>query len=73
MDTAKWVLTSGGRYDARVEFWVTPALAWLPARIRITQASGSYIDLSLQGQEPLPDLPASPAPADGAVQKTTPS
>jgi hypothetical protein len=73
VDTAKWVLSAGGRYDARVEFWVAQSLDWLPARIRITQASGSYIDLSLQGREPLPDLPATTAPAEGAAQKTTPS
>ena len=73
VETVKWVLSAGGRYDARVEFWVAQALDWLPARIRITQASGSYIDLSLQGREPLPPLPATPAPADGAAQKTTPS
>ena len=73
VETAKWVLSSGGRYDARVEFWVAQALDWLPARIRITQASGSYIDLSLQGREALPDLPTTPAPAEGAAQKTTPS
>jgi hypothetical protein len=44
-------------FDAQVEFWVSAAHDWLPARIRITQASGSYIDLQLTGREALADLP----------------
>jgi hypothetical protein len=35
----------------------------MPVRIRITQVSGSYIDLVLNDQEPLPPLPAQAAPA----------
>lgn len=30
--------------DLRVELWLAPALDWLPARIRLTQANGDYID-----------------------------
>ena len=54
----KWVCQPRNRFEARVEFWVTPESAWLPVRIRITQVSGSYIDLSLRGSEALPPLPA---------------
>jgi len=62
----KWVCQPRSQYDARVEFWVTPAQAWMPVRIRITQVSGSYIDLFWRGTEPLPDLPSLPVstPAD---------
>lgn len=53
----KWVCQPHNRYEARVEFWVSAAQAWLPVRIRITQTSGSYIDLLWRGTEPLPPLP----------------
>ena len=55
----KWVCQPRHQYDTRVEFWVSAQQAWLPLRIRITQASGSYIDLLWRGSEPLPPLPAS--------------
>lgn len=53
----KWVCQPRNRFDAQVEFWVSAAHDWLPARIRITQVSGNFIDLQLSGREPLPDLP----------------
>jgi hypothetical protein len=49
--------------------WLSPRHAWMPARIRITQVSGSYIDLTLRSMEPLPPLP-SEAPVG---EKTTSS
>jgi hypothetical protein len=52
----RWVCQPRNQYEARVEFWVAPEQAWLPVRIRITQASGSYIDLSWRGSEPLAPL-----------------
>jgi hypothetical protein len=51
-----WVCQPRNQYDAKVEFWVAAEQAWLPVRIRITQASGSYIDLLWRGTEPLPPL-----------------
>jgi len=62
--TAKWVCQPRNRFDATVEFWVAAQHAWMPVRIRITQVSGSYIDLMLSDHEALPPLPnqASPAP-----------
>jgi hypothetical protein len=41
-------------FDATVEFWVSAQHAWMPVRIRITQVSGSFIDLWCCGQEALP-------------------
>lgn len=67
--TLKWVCQPRSQYDARVEFWVTPAQAWMPVRIRITQVSGSYIDLIWRGTEPLPDLP----PVPDSTSANTPS
>ena len=58
LEVAKWVCQPFNRYEARVEFWVAAAQDWLPVRIRITQASGSYIDLLWRGSDPLPALPA---------------
>ena len=57
---AKWVCQPRNRYEARVEFWVAAEQAWLPVRIRITQTSGSYIDLHWRGSEPLAPLPVRP-------------
>lgn len=58
LETVKWVCQPRNRFDAQVEFWVSSAHDWLPARIRITQASGNFIDLQLTGRETLPDLPS---------------
>ncbi|WP_291929987.1 DUF3108 domain-containing protein, partial [Limnohabitans sp.] len=69
VSTLKWVCQPRNRFDATVEFWVSAQHAWMPVRIRITQVSGSFIDLMLRGQEALPPLPAT-APAG---EKTTPS
>jgi len=57
LQTVKWVCQPRNRFDAQVEFWVSAAHDWLPARIRITQASGNFIDLQLTGREVLADLP----------------
>ncbi len=59
LQVLKWVCQPRNQYEARVEFWVSQQQAWLPVRIRITQASGSYIDLLWKGAEPLPPLPVS--------------
>jgi Protein of unknown function (DUF3108) len=56
--TTKWVCQPRSQYEAKVEIWLSPRHAWMPARIRITQVSGSYIDLNLRSMEPLPALPA---------------
>ncbi|WP_019429233.1 DUF3108 domain-containing protein [Limnohabitans sp. Rim47] len=69
LPTAKWVCQPRNRFDAKVEFWMAEKYAWMPVRIRITQISGDFIDLTLSGQEPLPPLPVAELPA----RKTTPS
>ena len=58
LTTSKWVCQPRSQYEARVEMWLSPRHAWMPVRIRITQVSGSYIDLTLRGMAPLPALPA---------------
>jgi hypothetical protein len=31
-------------YDLRAELWLAPALGYLPARIRLTQDNGDFVD-----------------------------
>jgi len=38
-------------YDQKVEIWLAPALAYLPARIRITQSNGDFIDQQWRSTE----------------------
>lgn len=57
LNTLKWVGQRRHRFDAQVEFWASAAHDWLPARIRITQTSGNFIDLQLAEREALPVLP----------------
>jgi hypothetical protein len=40
-----------GADELRVDVWLAPALNWLPARIRLTQAGGDYIDQQWRGSE----------------------
>jgi hypothetical protein len=40
----KLIRKPGKDYDQTVELWLAPQLAYLPARIRITNANGDYID-----------------------------
>ena len=65
--TFKWVCLPRQRFDSRIEFWSSPQHHGLPARIRITQASGSYIDMQLRGLQSLPALAAE----GGLGEKTT--
>lgn len=37
--------------DLGVEVWLAPGLNWLPARIRLTQENGDYIDQQWRGSE----------------------
>lgn len=41
-------------YDQTVEVWLAPALAWLPARTRITQQNGDFVDQQLRSTETPP-------------------
>jgi len=42
--TRKLVRAPRKDFDQKVEIWLAPALAYLPARIRITQPNGDFID-----------------------------
>jgi hypothetical protein len=62
LPTTQWVCHPRNRFDAKVEFWVAAEYDWLPVRIRITQTTGSFIDLQLTGRTSLPELPPSQTP-----------
>jgi hypothetical protein len=36
--------------------WLAKSLAGLPARIKISQVSGNFIDMEMRSSEPLPPL-----------------
>ncbi len=57
--TRHWVCAPRGPYDSKLEFWTDPALTGLPVRIRITQANGNFIDMTLSDLLDAPALPAS--------------
>ena len=35
-----------GEFDLKTEFWLAPALGYLPARIRFTQVNGDFVDMA---------------------------
>lgn len=39
-------------YDQKIELWLAPELAWLPVRIRQTQANGDFADMQLRSFGP---------------------
>ena len=39
-------------FDQRVEVWLAPSMGYLPVRIRITEASGTYVDQQWQASDP---------------------
>ncbi len=50
--TLKLVRNPRQEFDQRVEVWLAPALGYLPARIRITESNGDFIDQKWQATEP---------------------
>lgn len=50
--TRKLVRNPRREYDQKVELWLAPALGYLPARIRITEANGDHIDQKWLSSEP---------------------
>jgi Protein of unknown function (DUF3108) len=41
-------------FDQQVELWLAPALAYMPVRLRISEANGDYLDQKWAGSEALP-------------------
>jgi len=51
--TLKLVRNPRQEYDQKVELWLAPVLGYLPARIRITEPNGDFIDQKWLSTEPL--------------------
>lgn len=50
--TVKLTRAPRREFDQRVEVWLAPSLGYLPARIRITQANGDFVDQQLRASGP---------------------
>ncbi len=50
--TIKLVRNPREEFDQKVELWLAPALGYLPARIRITEQNGDYVDQKWLATEP---------------------
>lgn len=49
--TRKLSRVNQGANELRVDLWLAPGLGWLPARIRLSQPNGDYIDQQWRGSE----------------------
>ncbi len=52
-ETIRLVRNPRREFDQKVELWLAPALGYLPARIRITEHNGEYVDQQWLATEPL--------------------
>jgi hypothetical protein len=52
LSTVKLVRNPRQEFDQKVELWLAPALGYLPARIRITEPNGDFIDQKWSSTEP---------------------
>lgn len=50
--TMKWVRQPSTPAVQQLEVWLAPALGYLPARIRITEPDGTYVDQQWRSSEP---------------------
>ena len=57
LETQRWVCLPRGKFDSQIEMWLAKAKGGLPARIKITQASGNFIDMEMRSSEALAALP----------------
>jgi len=44
LDALKLTRAPTHAYDLKAELWMAPALGWLPARIRLSQDNGDFVD-----------------------------
>ncbi len=51
IETQKWVCLPRGKFDSRIEMWLSKSHGGLPVRIKITQVSGNFIDMEMNGTE----------------------
>ncbi len=53
LETQRWVCLPRGKFDSQIEMWLAKAIGGLPARIKITQVSGNFIDMEMSSAEEL--------------------
>ena len=51
LETQRWVCLPRGKFDSRIEMWLSKTHGGLPVRIKITQVSGNFIDMEMSGTE----------------------
>nr|WP_315235141.1 DUF3108 domain-containing protein [uncultured Albidiferax sp.] len=51
LETIKLIRKPRKEFDQKVEIWLAPSLSYLPARLKITNANGDFIDQQLRGVE----------------------
>jgi hypothetical protein len=56
LETQRWVCLPRGKFDSQIEMWLAKDIGGLPARIKISQVSGSFIDMEMRSSEALPAL-----------------
>lgn len=56
LETQRWLCLPRGKFDSQIEMWLAKSLAGLPARIKISQVSGNFIDMEMRSSESLPPL-----------------
>ena len=57
LEAQRWICLPRGKFDNQIEMWLSPKYGGMPVRIKITQASGSFIDMEMNSSEALSALP----------------
>ncbi len=56
LETQRWICLPRGKFDSQIEMWLSQKYGGMPVRIKITQSSGSFIDLEMNSSEALSAL-----------------
>jgi outer membrane biosynthesis protein TonB len=56
LETQRWLCLPRGKFDSQIEMWLSQKHGGMPVRIKITQSSGSFIDLEMNSSEALSAL-----------------
>ena len=51
LSAIKLTRAARSEFDLKTEFWLAPALGYLPARIRFTQVNGDFVDMAWRASE----------------------
>ena len=57
LETQRWICLPRGKFDSQIEMWLSQKHGGMPVRIKITQASGNFIDMEMNSSEALSALP----------------